>query len=597
MAPMRNATPIDSGQGWRSHAPLIGFLRNYRRGDFQRDLVAGLIVAAICVPQAVAYAFLAGLPPQAGLYACLAPVILYAALGSSRHLVVGPAAVTALMTAAAISLHAPDYQGSHLSVATVICLEAGLFLLVLRVTQMGSLIHLLSHPVITGFVNAAAILIILSQLNAFTGIPKEGDGLPVAELWAILVRLPDLSIATLTLGACSLALLWLARRHADRWLARLWPRLGRAQLLARAGPLLVLLLASLVVALFGLGERFGIATAGNVPGGLPEWTLPPLNPLIWLDLMPSAAMIAAVAFVETYTIGASLASREHARLDSAQELLALGAANIAAGFTGAAPVAGSFSRSSVNYQSGARTPVSSLVCVAVILAVLLFFTPLFAALPQATLAAVVIVCVVGLIDVASIVRHWKLYREDGITETVTLATVLAVGVEPGLVAGVLFSIALFVRRSSRPHVALVGRVGESGSFRAAQRHEVETHDHVAALRIDENLYFANANYVENQLQRAVRRRPQTSHLLLVCSSVNIIDVSGVKMLARLNDNLAEQGIQLHLSDVKERVMAQLEKSSLLRELTGKVFFTTAEAMHALADQAAADPPPDSAEAA
>ena len=597
MAPMRNPASIDSGEGWRGYAPLIGFLRNYRRGDLHRDLTAGLIVAAICVPQAVAYAFLAGLPPQAGLYACLAPMILYAALGSSRHLVVGPAAVTALMTAAAISLHAPGYEGSHLSVATVICLEAGLFLLVLRVTQMGSLVHLLSHPVITGFVNAAAILIIASQLNAFAGIPKEGHALPVAEVWAILTQLSALNVATLTLGALSLILLWLARCHGDRWLGRLWPKLGKAQILARTGPLLVLLLASLVLTLFGLDERFGIATAGDVPGGLPELTLPPLNPVIWLDIMPSSAMIAAVAFVESYTIGTSLARRQHARLDSAQELLALGAANIAAGFTGASPVAGSFSRSSLNYWSGARTPVSSLICAAVILAVLLFFTPLFAALPQATLAAVVIICVIGLIDMASIVRHWKLYREDGITETVTLVTVLAVGVEPGLVAGALLSIALFVRRSSRPHVALVGRVGESGSFRAAHRHEVETHDHVAALRIDENIYFANANYIETQLLRALRRRPETNHLLLVCSAVNIIDVSGVEMLVRLNDNLTEQGIKLHLSDVKERVMAQLGNSPLLQELTGKVYFTTAEAMHALADQAVADSPPDSVKAA
>ena len=195
------------------YVPLIGFLRRYGRGDFQRDLVAGLIVAAISVPQAVAYAFLAGLPPQAGLYACLAPMVIYAVLGSSRHLVVGPVAVAALMVAAAIGLHAPNHQDNHLGVATVICLEAGLFLLLLRVTQMGGLVHLLSHPVVTGFVNAAAILIIISQLSALTGIPKDAGGIPVATVWSILTQASAVNIATLVLGAASLALLWLARLH------------------------------------------------------------------------------------------------------------------------------------------------------------------------------------------------------------------------------------------------------------------------------------------------------------------------------------------------------------------------------------------------
>lgn len=572
----------DAG-GWGGYAPLVGFLRQYRRGDFQRDLVAGLIVAAISVPQAVAYAFLAGLPPQAGLYACLAPPVLYAILGSSRHLVVGPVAVTALMVAAAIGLHAPNHQDNHLGVATVICLEAGLFLLLLRVTQMGGLVHLLSHPVVTGFINAAAILIIVSQLNALTGIPKETGGIPVAAVWSILTQASALNVPTLVLGVASLALLWLARRYGDRLAGRFWAPLGNSQAVARTAPLAILLLASLVVALFDLDANFGVALAGHVPSGLPELRLPPLDPLMWLEVMPSSAMIAAVAFVESYTIGTSMAAREHSRLDNSQELLALGAANLAAGLTGATPVAGSFSRSSVNYQSGARTPVSSLVCASVILLVLLFFTPLFTALPQAVLAAVVILFVVGLIDLKSIARHWRFYREDGVTELVTLATVLAFGVETGLVAGVLLSVAFFVRRSSRPHIALVGRIGESQSFRAVRRHQVETHDHIAALRIDENIYFANANNIENRLHRVIRRRPATDHVVLVCSAVNIIDVSGIEMLVRLNDNLSERGIRLHLSDVKARVTAQLKDSQLLKELTGHVYFTTDEAMSKLAE--------------
>ncbi len=581
-----SASPNIKLSGWRSHLPLIGVLQHYRRGDFHHDLIAGLIVATIAVPQAVAYAFLAGLPPQAGLYACLLPMVVYCVLGSSRHLVVGPVAVAALMVAAAIGLHAPDYGDNHVGVATVICLEAGLFLLVLRASQMGGIVHLLSHPVVTGFVNAAAILIIVNQLNAFTGIPKQEEGIPIAALWALMTEIANLNWATLLLGAFSLALLWAARRYGDRLAGRIWPKLSNSQIVSRSGPLGILLLASLVVVLLDLEEIFGIAVAGHVPSGLPELRLPPLDPLMWLEIMPSSAMIAAVAFVESYTIGTSLAAKEHTRLHNGQELVALGAANIAAGFTGATPVAGSFSRSSVNYQAGARTPVSSLVCATVILGVLLFLTPLFAGLPQAALAAVVILYVVGLIDFGSIRRHWKFYREDGITEIITVGTVLAFGVETGLIAGVLLSIAFFVRRSSRPHIALIGRVGASESFRAVRRHDVETHDHVAALRIDGNIYFANVHNIESRLHRVIRRRRGTTHVVVVCSAVNIIDVSGIEMLTRFNDNLRERGIKLHLSEVKGRVMAQLKDSHLLEELTGRIYFTTDEAMTKLADEAA-----------
>ena len=573
--------------GWRGYVPIIGVLARYRPADLNHDLVAGLVVAVISVPKSMAYAFLAGLPPQAGLYACLLPMLAYTVLGSSRHLVVGPVAVAALMVAAAIGQHAPGFEGGPMAVTTVICLEAGVFLLVLRLTQMGGIVHLLSYPVITGFINAAAVLIILSQLNGFTGIHKAEGVIPIAALWGLITNIGSLNPATLTLAVSSLALIWGARRYGDGLGGRIWPALKGSAAVSRAGPLVVLLLTTLVVALFDLDLTFGVATAGHVPGGLPEFTLPPLDPLLWLQVMPSAAMIAAVVYVESYTIGSSLAVRERTRLDNPQELLALGVANLTAGFSGATPVAGSFSGSSVNYQSGARTPVSSLTCVLVILAVLMVATPLFKDLPQATLAAIVIISVIGLIDLGSVYRHWRFYREDGVTELVTFITVLAFGVEGGLIAGVLLSIAFFVRRSSRAQVTLVGRVGESGSFRAVRRHDAQTREHIAAIRVDENIFFANANNIETRMLRIVGGRPATDQVVLVCSAINVIDVSGVEMLARLNDTLNQQGIRLHLSDVKHSVLDQLERSRLMAELTGRLFFSTAEAMSTLESEAAA----------
>ena len=581
--PPPDAAALD--RGWCGYLPLLGVLARYRPADLHHDLVAGLVVAVISVPKSMAYAFLAGLPPQAGLYACLLPMLAYAILGSSRHLVVGPVAVAALMVAAAIGQHAPDFAGGPMAVTTVICIEAGIFLLVLRLTQMGGIVHLLSYPVITGFINAAAVVIVLSQLSGFTGIHKEAGAIPVAALRDLIVNIGSLNPVTLLLAVASLGLVWGARRHGDRLAARIWPALRGSAVVSRAGPLAVLLFTTLVVALFDLDLRFDVATAGHIPGGLPEFTLPPADPLIWLQVMPSAAMIAAVVYVESYTIGSSLAVRERTRLDNPQELLALGVANLTAGFSGATPVAGSFSGSSVNHQSGARTPVSSLICVLVILAVLMVATPLFKDLPQATLAAIVIVSVVGLIDLASVVRHWRVYREDGVTELVTFVTVLAFGVEGGLIAGVLLSIAFFVRRSSRARVTVVGRVGDTDSFRAVRRHDAETREHIAAIRVDENIFFANANNIETRVLRLIGRRPATRNLVLVCSAINIIDVSGVEMLSRLNDALNRQGVRLHLSDVKHSVLDQLERSRLLDELTGRLFFSTAEAVSGLESEA------------
>lgn len=575
-------------RGWRGYVPIIGVLARYRPADLNHDLVAGLVVAVISVPKSMAYAFLAGLPPQAGLYACLLPMFAYAVFGSSRHLIVGPVAVAALMVAAAIGQHAPDFEGGPMAVTTVICIEAGIFLLALRLTQMGGIVHLLSYPVITGFINAAAVLIVLSQLKGFTGIYMEEGVIPIAALWGVITNIGSLNPVTVLIAVASLGLIWGARGHGDRLGARIWPALAGSAVISRAAPLVVLLFATLVVGLFDLDLGFDVATAGHIPGGLPEFNLPSPDPLMWLQVMPSAAMIAAVVYVESYTIGSSLAVRERTRVNNSQELLALGVANLTAGFSGATPVAGSFSGSSVNYQSGARTPVSSLICVLVILAVLMVATPLFKDLPQATLAAIVIVSVVGLIDIASVYRHWRVYREDGVTELVTFVTVLAFGVEGGLIAGVLLSIAFFVRRSSRAQVTLVGRVGSSGSFRAVRRHDAQTREHIAPIRVDENIFFANANNIETRMLRIVRDRPATRHVVLVCSAINVIDVSGVEMLARFSDTLDQRGIKLHLSDAKHSVLNQLQRSRLMAGLTGRLFFSTAEAMTQLETEVAAD---------
>ena len=556
--------------------PIVATLRSYRRDDFGHDLVAGLVLGVVTVPQAVAYAFLAGLPAQAGLYACLAPMVIHAVLGSSRQLVVGPVAIAALMVAATVGQYAPAYSDAYLSITAILCLQVCIVLWLLRALQLGGIVNLLSHPVIAGFVNGAAILIVISQLPAFAGLGLDADANPFEQLGTFAGTLADLSPAALAIGLASLAGMWAIRRFAGL------PLGNRDHPLARTGPMLVAIVATLCVAVTGLD----VDTVGFVPAGLPGITWPPLDFALWVDLAPAAIMIALVAFVESYSIGATLASRQRTRIDAPQELLALGAANLGAAVTGAYPVAGSFTRSSVNHAAGARTQVSTLVCAVAIVVTLLWLTPLFADLPHATLAAIVIVSVAGLVDFSMLGEHWRFYRADAVVHVLTLAGVLLLGVAGGLLLGAGAAVALSLRQSSRPHIAVLGRLGDSTHFRNVARYETETFPHVAAVRVDENLYFANAHQVEDRLLEIVGGDGEIRHLVLVCSAINFIDTSGLEMLRRVNHTLEAREVALHLSDVKGPVAEQVAATSVADELTGQVYLTTDEAMRALSGSAA-----------
>ncbi len=556
---------------WARFVPIVATLRSYRRDDFGHDLVAGLVLGVVTVPQAVAYAFLAGLPAQAGLYACLAPMVIHAVLGSSRQLVVGPVAIAALMVAATVGEYAPAYSDAYLSITSILCLEVCIVLWLLRLLQMGGIVNLLSHPVIAGFVNAAAILIVVSQLPAFAGLAVDTGGNPFEQLTQLAASVADLSPGALVIGVASLVGLWAVRRLAGMALG------NREHPIAKTGPMVVAIAATIFVVALDLP----VSTVGFVPGGLPELTLPPLDPALWLKLAPAAFMIALVAFVESYSIGATLASRQRTRVDAAQELLALGAANLGAAVTGAYPVAGSFTRSSVNHAAGARTQLSTLVCAVAIVVTLLWLTPLFAGLPHATLAAIVMASVIGLIDFSMLREHWRFYRTDVLVHVLTLSGVLLLGVEGGLLLGAGAAIALFLRQSSRPHIAVLGRLGDSAHFRNVDRYDTQTFPHAAAIRVDENLYFANAHEVEDRMLEIVNDNGETRHLVLVCSAINFIDTTGLEMLHRLNHTLTERGVVLHLSDVKGPVRDQLATTGLTAELSGEVYLTTDEAMRAV----------------
>ena len=330
---------------WRSFFPIIDVIRDYERADFQNDLVAGLVVGMITVPQAIAYAFLAGLPPEAGLYACLAPMVIYAILGSSRQMVVGPVAVAALMVAAAVGEYAPAYSDAYLGITTILCLQSGVVLWLLRLSNMGGVVNLLSHPVIVGFVNAAALLIIISQLGPLVGLSTDATLNPIDRLLALVDQADGFNQVALAIGLACAAGMWLISRYLTIPLRWVGVELPRDHSVTRLGPLIVVILAALAVWAGNLNETQDVAVIGVVPGGLPDLTLPPFDWDLWVNLLPTTTMIALVAYVESYSIGTTLATRERTRVNSHQELIALGAANVGAAFTGAYPVAGSFSRS------------------------------------------------------------------------------------------------------------------------------------------------------------------------------------------------------------------------------------------------------------
>ncbi|MDE0191358.1 MAG: sulfate permease [Gammaproteobacteria bacterium] len=583
-----------NGKGLSSYLPIIEVARSYRREDLPHDVVAGVAVGMLTVPQAVAYALLAGLPAQAGLYACLAPMVIHALLSSSRQLIVGPVAIAALMVASTVGQHADAYSDAYLGITTVLSLQVGLILILLRALQVGGIVNLLSHPVISGFVNGAAVVIIISQLAPLTGIAttsRLGDG--AVDRIVLLVRsVAEVNPTAIALGVGSLLLMAAVRRWGPA-LVRTSAKVGGdgdvRHALGRTGPVLVTVLGTAVVAGFALD----VGVVGNVPAGLPELTLPLLDARLWWDLAPNAVLIALVAFVESYSIGKTLAARQRRRIDSHQELVALGAANIGASLSGAYPVAGSFSRSSVNYASGARTPASALVCAVIIVLTLLWLTPLFANLPHAVLAAVVIVAVYELADFRSVVRDWRFYRGDVLTHFATFAGVLLAGVEAGLLIGVGISVVLFMRGSARPHIAVVGRLGDTPHFRNVKRYEVRTWPHLVAARVDESFYFANADTLESRLAELIDN-PEggdpdngqaVEHLLIIMSAVNFIDTTGLEMLKRLTHRLARRGVAMHLCEIKGPVRDQLKHVAVDEWLTGRVFQTTDDAFNTLTEAA------------
>jgi SulP family sulfate permease len=572
---------------WLPSLPILVWGRAYNQESFTHDLVAALIVTVMLIPQSLAYALLAGLPPEVGLYASVAPLVLYAVLGSSRVLAVGPVAVVSLMTAAAVGEHAAAGTHAYWQVAITLAFLSGGMLLLMGLLRLGFLANFLSHPVISGFISASGLLIAASQMKTILGVKVEGHNF-VELLMGLLAQFGQVHALTALLGAAAVAFLFWVRTGLKPLLVRAGLSDKLAGVWAKAGPVAAIALSTLLAwSLDWKGQ--GMKLVGTVPSGLPPLTLPLWDLALWRELLVPAALISVVGFVESVSVGQTLAAKRRQRIEPDQELVALGASNLSAAFTGGFPVTGGFARSVVNFDAGAVSPAAGVYTAVGITLASLFLTPALYYLPQATLAATIIVAVLSLVDLPLFRSTWNFSKLDFSALIATFFATLVLGVESGLVIGVALSLGLFLLRASRPHIATVGLMPGTEHFRNVSRHPVRVSPRLVCLRVDASMFFANARAIEDRINAEVASRPALEHVLLQCSAVNDIDASALESLHAIAGRLHDSGIALHFSEIKGPIMDKLNKTDFLKTLHGRVFLTSYQAVQALTPEVVQGP--------
>lgn len=559
--------------------PILDWGRTYDKTAFSNDMIAAVIVTIMLIPQSLAYALLAGLPPEAGIYASIAPIILYAIFGTSRSLAVGPVAVVSLLTASAIGQVAEQGTAGYAVAALTLAFMSGGFLLLMGLLRLGFLANFLSHPVIAGFITASGILIATSQLKHILGVSAHGHTLPVM-LSSIVADLDQVNWITLLIGGGATAFLFWVRKNLKPALRRLGVKPLLADVLTKAGPVAAVVATTVAVWRFDLADK-GVKIVGDVPRSLPPLTMPDFSPDLLGALLMPAILISVIGFVESVSVAQTLAAKKRQRIDPDQELIALGASNLGAAFTGGFPVTGGFSRSVVNFDAGAQTPAAGAFTAAGLAMAAIGLTPLVYYLPNATLAATIIVAVLSLVDLSILQKTWAYSRADFTAVAVTIFLTLGMGVEIGVAAGVAISVLLHLYKTSRPHVAEVGLVPGTEHFRNIHRHKVETVPAVLTLRVDESLYFANARFLEDLIQKRVTDGCAIRDVILMFSAVNEVDYSALESLEAINARLTDMGVGLHLSEVKGPVMDRLKRSHFMEQLNGRVFLSQHEAWQEL----------------
>jgi len=562
-----------SDLAWRKSQGMLAWLKNYQRAFLVGDISAGVIVTLLLIPQGIAYAIVAGLPPVTGLYASVLPPIAYALFGSSMVQSVGAQAITCLMIGTTLATLAPAGSALTLVLAAQMALIAGATLLLCGVLRLGFLASFLSRPVMSGFTSGSALVIAGEQIK-----PMLGGSLNVLHGWSAAV------------GVSSLLLMWLAKQYLSALLGRAGIKKQWAHTLSKLAPVVVMLSATVLVSVFELNQQ-GVAVVGKVPSGLPVLAFA-ASEAHWRALLGPSMLMAFVIFLFSQSAAQSLAQRRNERLQVNHELFGLGAANLLSAISGSFPVTGSISRSAVNFNAGANTPLASVISSALLALVLIAPTAWLALLPVPVLAATIIIAVVGMIDFDTLKDSWNYDKGDAATMLAAIGGVLLLGIEAGVILGVGLSLATIIWRASRPHIAELGRIAGSEHFRNIERHAAETLPGVLMLRIDSDLFFGNADSVVDYLEQLLNERADqglsTHHVLLVMSAVNVIDTTALHALIELHHNLQQRQVALHFSEIKGPVMDRLQRSHFMDALTGsQVFLSTAQAYRFLGSGMAA----------
>jgi SulP family sulfate permease len=564
------------------YIPISRWGRLYTRANLMDDSVAALIVAIMLIPQSLGLSLVAGLPPETGLYASIFGLAVYSVFGTSSTLSVAPVAVISLMTAAALAKLPLEDPAEILNAALLLALLSGIGLFFLGLFRLGFMANFLSHPVISAFVTASALIIGMSQIKHLLGIEGDGHNL-IGLAKSLFESIGQTNLITLGMGIVSIGFILWCKAKMEWLLVKVGLPSYFARVVSRTGPVFIVVATSLAAYLWRL-DLHGLQLLGEIPSGIPKFRVPQVDGELLGSLAGSAALIAIIGFVESISVAQTLAAKRREHIDLDQELVGLGSANIVTSFFGGFPVSGGFSRSVVNFDAGAATPAAGLITAVLVTLVALFFTPLLFWLPKVSLAAIILVAVIPLVDFSMLQKSWRYSKADFTAVFFTLSLTLLVGVEFGIAAGVLASILIHLYKTSQPHVAVVGRVAGSEHFRNVKRHDVETFENLLSIRIDESLYFANTRYLEELVFKLVAKQPNVEHVILMFTAVNAVDLSALETLAKINDTLSELGISLHLSEVKGPIMDRLEQTEFFRALSGNCYLSQNRAVEALKDR-------------
>ncbi len=560
-----------------SFFPIFSWLKTYRRTDFNGDLFAGIITAILLVPQGIAYALLAGLPPEFGLYASILPPLFYAFLGTSRTLSVGPVSIAAIMIASALHLPEVSELGNQTQSAVILSAESGSIMLIMAICRMGGLVNFISHPVLTGFTSGAALLIIGSQLPQTLGLKSPDCGVNFSCYQSYL---QGTNFAALLISISAIVLLLFFGKPLTVLLQKIKLSSGLATAISKCGALLTVVLTTFAVMRWNLTTEH-VAVVGEIPSGLPSLNFDFLDLEKWKVLSAPASFIALIAYVESVAIAKVVANLRNEKIDPNQELVALGFANFATAISGGMPVAGGFSRTMVNFAAGARTQIAMVIAAIILGFAVVFCSNWFSNIPKAALAVIILVAIIPLVKLRNILHTWRYDRGDGIAELATLISVLVLGIEEGIMLGIFLTFASYLRKASHPHIAVVGRLPNTKHYRNVKRHKVETWEHLLLMRIDENITFANVNFIEEFIETQLRNAPRVQHIVLIFTSVSDIDMTAIEALEQLNQSLKNVEVTLNFAEVKGFLYDKLEKCDLFTHLNGQLFFDAEEAITTL----------------